>query len=197
MEQVTGGAVSGDCWDAGEPGRAGVQAERDALVAGRDLTVSNVLQDAPRVARSAYLEQVRRIAPPVLLGRDSELTELAQFCLAPEGPSYAWWQAGPWAGKSALLSTFVLLPPPEVARQARIVSFFITARLAAQDTREAFTQVVLEQLAELLGQSLPTTLPEATRDAYLLDLLSQAARECQDAGRRLLLVVDGLDEDRG
>ncbi len=189
--------MSGDWGDAGEPGHAGVRAERDAMVAGRDLTISYVLQEARQVARSAYLEQVRRIAPPALLGRDSELAELAEFCLAPDGPSYAWWQAAPWAGKSALLSTFVLLPPPEVARQARIVSFFITARLAAQDTREAFTQVVVEQLAELLGQSLSTTLPEATRDAYLLDLLSQAARECQDAGRRLVLVVDGLDEDRG
>ena len=38
----------------------------------------------------------------------------------------------------------------------RIVSFFITARLAAQDTREAFTEVLLEQLAELTGQDLPT-----------------------------------------
>ena len=37
----------------------------------------------------------------------------------------------------------------------RVVAFFITARLAAQDTREAFTEVVLEQLAELLGQDLP------------------------------------------
>ena len=152
------------------------------------------------VARSAYLEQVRRIAPPDppgLMGRDAEVAELARFCLAPGGASYAWWRAGPWAGKSALLSTFVLRPPPEVAEQVRIVSFFITARLAAQDTREAFTQVLLEQLAELLGQPLPGVLPEATREAYLLGLLSQAAKQCQDAGGRLLLVVDGLDEDRG
>ena len=108
-----------------------------------------------------------------------------------------WWQAGPWAGKSALLSTFVLRPPPEVAGRVRIVSFFITARLAAQDTREAFTQVLLEQLAELTGQELPAVLPEATREAYLLDLLAQAAAACQQAGGRLVLVVDGLDEDRG
>ncbi len=77
------------------------------------------------------------------------------------------------------------------------MSFFITARLAAQDTREAFTQVLMEQLAELLGQSLPTVLPEATREAYLLGLLAQAAAACKDAGGRLVLVVDGLDEDRG
>jgi hypothetical protein len=71
----------------------------------------------------------------------------------------------------------------------------ITARLAAQDTREAFTEVLLEQLAGLTGQDLPPVLPEATREAYLLDLLARAASECQDAGGRLVLVVDGLDED--
>ena len=151
-------------------------------------------------ARSSYLEQVRRIVPPDppgLIGRDAELAELARFCLDPDGGPYVWWRAGPWAGKSALLSTFVLRPPREVAERVRIVSFFITARLAAQDTREAFTDVLLEQLAALLGQSLPPVLPETRREAYLLDLMSQAATECMNAGGRLVLVVDGLDEDRG
>ena len=151
-------------------------------------------------ARSAYLEQVRRIAPPDppgLRDRDEELAELARFCLNPDGPQYAWWRAGPWAGKSALLSTFVLRPPAELAGRAWTISFFITARLAAQDTREAFTDVLLEQLAALLGESLPAVLPEARREACLLDLMSQAAAECQDAGGRLVLVVDGLDEDHG
>ena len=160
----------------------------------------SVFQWMPQpAARSAYLRQVERIAPPDppgLLDRDAELAELVRFCLDPDGPSYAWWRAGPWAGKSALLSTFVLHPPPEMAEQVRFVSFFITARLAAQDTRQAFTEVVLEQLAALLGQSLPPVLP-ATREAYLLDLMCQSAIACQDAGGRLVLVVDGLDEDRG
>jgi hypothetical protein len=118
-----------------------------------------------RLRPDAYLEQVRRIAPPWLLGRDRELAELARFCLGTDAAPYVWWQAGPWAGKSALLSTLVLHPPSGV----RIVSFFITARLAAQDTREAFTQVLLEQLAALLGQSLPAVLPESICDAYLRD----------------------------
>ena len=153
-----------------------------------------------RSSRSSYLQQVRRIAPPDppgLLGREAELAELAAFCLEDGRGPYVWWQAGPWAGKSALLSTFVLRPPPQVAERVRIVSFFITARLAAQDTRDAFTQVLLEQLAEVTGQELPAVLPEATREAYLLDLLAQAAAACQQAGGRLVLVVDGLDEDRG
>ena len=83
----------------------------------------------------AYLAQVRRIAPPDppgLIGRETELAELSAFCLEPDRGPYAWWQAGPWAGKSALLSTFVLRPPPDLNGRVRLVSFFITARLAAR-----------------------------------------------------------------
>ncbi len=153
-----------------------------------------------RSGPSAYMEQVRRIAPPAppgLVGREKELDELARFCLEPGAGAYAWWQADAWAGKSALLSSFVLRPPAEVAERVRLVPFFITARLAAQDTAEAFIQVVLEQLAELLGVSLPPMLPEAIREAYLLDLMSRAAAACTEGRGRLVLVVDGLDEDSG
>ena len=142
-----------------------------------------------------YLAQVRRIAPPESAGRDAELAELATFCLEPDREPYAWWRAGP-GGKSASSSTFVLRPPPEVAERVRFVSFFITTRLAAQDTRQAFTEVLLGQLAALTGQELPAVLPDAIREGYLLDLLYQAAYTSQQAGERLVLVVDGLDEDR-
>lgn len=150
-----------------------------------------------RSAGSAYLQLVRQIAPPVLLDREPELAELAGYCLEENRGPYVWWRAGPWAGKSALMSTFVAHPPPALEGRVRIVSFFITARLAAQDTREAFTLWMLEQLADLTGQELPPTLPEAVREAYLLDLLAQAAQACRDAGGCLVLLVDGLDEDRG
>ena len=142
--------------------------------------------------RSAYRQQVQRIAPTKLLGRQAELGELAGFCTEPARGPYVWWRAPAWAGKSALMSTFVLHPPPGVV----VISFFITARLAAQDTREAFTQVVLEQAAALLGQDLPPSSP-ATVEAHLLALLEETAAACAQAGQRLILVVDGLDEDRG
>ncbi|MFE2586674.1 hypothetical protein, partial [Streptomyces sp. NPDC059378] len=156
------------------------------------------MSSPPRPMSSAYRRQVERIAPPQLLGRDAELAELAGFCLEEQRGSYVWWQAGPWAGKSALLSTFVLNPPEALsADRVRLVSFFITARLASQDTREAFTTVLTEQLCALLGLDLPFGGDEAVREAALLDLLAQAAAACQQEGGRLALVVDGLDEDRG
>ena len=51
------------------------------------------------VPRSAYAEQVRRIAPAELRDRAGELAELAAFCAAPEGsPAYLCWRAEAWAG---------------------------------------------------------------------------------------------------
>lgn len=145
------------------------------------------------VARSGYLQQVARIAPDRLLGREAELAELDAFCAASDGARYLWWRAPAWAGKTALLSWFVLHPPQGV----RIVPFFVTGRFAAQNDRVAFTEVVMEQLAELLGQPMPTYLTEATREAHLLRLLEEAAGACRARGQRLILLVDGLDEDRG
>ena len=78
------------------------------------------------------------------------------------------------------MSTFVLHRPAGV----RVVAFFMTARLGAQDTREAFTEVVLEQLAELLGQGLAPLLTAATRDAHLLGMLEQAAQARAAGGER-------------
>ncbi|WP_314612028.1 hypothetical protein [Streptomyces stackebrandtii] len=144
--------------------------------------------------RSAYWEHVRRIAPSELVDRESELAELVAFCgrTAP-GPAYTWWRAEAWAGKTALLSWFALDPPPGT----RVVPFFVTARLGAQNDVAAYVDVVLEQLAELAGEGLPALLTAATREAHLLRLYSAAAEACAARGERLVLLVDGLDEDRG
>jgi hypothetical protein len=142
--------------------------------------------------RTRYREQVKRIAPQHLVDRELELAELAEFCMAPTGRSYSWWRAPAWSGKSALMSTFVLAPPAGV----RVVSFFVTARWSAQNDRAAFVDNVLEQLLALLGEVMPPFLTESTREAHLSGLLDDAARACQDRGERLILLVDGLDEDR-
>lgn len=145
------------------------------------------------IARSAYRQQIRRIAPELLEGRQAELVELSEFCTRAEGPSWAWWQAPAWSGKSALMASFVLNPPDGV----QIVSFFVTARWAGQSDRTAFADIVLEQLAELAGLPLPGFLTDATRGPQLLSMLENAARVCIERGERLVLLIDGLDEDRG
>ena len=146
------------------------------------------------IARSTYRWQVQRIAPPYLADREEELAELAQFCTAEETTGvYRYWQAPAWAGKSALMAWFVLHPPPGV----RVVSFFVTARYAGQSDRVAFTDQVVEQLAEILGEPVPAHLTDATRDQSFLEMLERAAQVCLERGDRLVMLVDGLDEDRG
>jgi hypothetical protein len=178
----------------------------DGLVRGSPVVVSggegvqvgdsnlqlNVHVRDPAIARSSYLEQVRQIAPPALAEREPELADLARFCQDADR-RYVWWRAGAWAGKSALLSWFVLHPPPGI----QLVSFFVTARYPGQDDRSAFCDVVLEQLAELLGEPIPAFLTGATREPHLLRMLAQAAESCQRREQHLVLLVDGLDEDRG
>ncbi|WP_435836407.1 hypothetical protein [Streptomyces antibioticus] len=145
--------------------------------------------------RSGYIEQVRRIAPAELRGREKELARLAAFCTdtnTDTESSYIWCRGSAWTGKTALLSSFVLHAPEGV----EIIAFFITGRLSGQDDSVTFSEVVLEQLLDLLGQEIPPFMTEATKEAHLLRLLNEAAEMMQDCGKRLILVVDGLDEDR-
>ena len=133
--------------------------------------------------------QVGDIAPLQLLGRQGELEELAAWCTGGD-EAYAWWQAGPRAGKSALMAWLVLHPPPGTW----VVSFFVTARLAGQADSAAFTGSMLDQLAAITGEQVPPVTSAAARDGLRRRLLESAAAK---AGRRLVLVVDGLDEDCG
>jgi hypothetical protein len=77
---------------------------------------------ASKLVATAYRAQITEIAPAQLHDRSRDLADLVRFC-AGEAP-YEWLQAPPWAGKTALLSSFVLQPPSGVD----VVSFFITGR---------------------------------------------------------------------
>ena len=145
---------------------------------------------AARPGRLEYLAQVREIAPyGGLADRAAELADIAAFCESTD--SYWWWQADTWSGKSALMSWFVLHPPPGVIP----VSFFVTARLTPHSDSAAFTSTVLGQLEDILGLSPgPAAAGETTARYYLL--LQAAAQQLAQQRDRLVLVVDGLDEDR-
>ncbi|MGW3664406.1 hypothetical protein [Streptomyces sp. NPDC005141] len=147
---------------------------------------------APASARyCAWIEQ--HVLPARLLDREDELQELAAFSGRTDLPgtsAYMWWQAAPWAGKSALVSEFVLRRRPE---EAKIVSYFITDRLGQND-REGFLETVTKQLAPLAGQNPGTA---GARPEDFPALCKVAAEACQRRGQRLVLVVDGLDEDHG
>ncbi|MER5724692.1 hypothetical protein ABT043_22050 [Streptomyces sp. NPDC002418] len=176
-----------------------------SVAAGGDIGVvvtgdgNNVYQVAapPRAASSDYGYQVESLAAAEFHGRHDELAAMAAFSIAPgdvdEGVNaYCRWLAPAWAGKTALMAAFVLAPPPEVD----IVSFFITSRLNRQNDRTAFCEVVHRQFYALLGEEEPA-VTEHTREESLLAAMERTAAVCKMRGRRLVLVVDGLDEDRG
>lgn len=141
--------------------------------------------------QAGYLAQVRDIAPAELIGRDTELAKLVRFCAGPD--AYTWWQAGPWAGKSALAAWFVLHPPAGTV----IASFFVTSRLTGQADSDAFTEAMIEQLAAIAGEPVTGQATPAGRDRERRRLLEAAAARVAARQQRLVLVIDGLDEDVG
>ncbi|MFD7842460.1 hypothetical protein ACFV4K_05945 [Nocardia sp. NPDC059764] len=172
-----------------ERGTAG----RIALAANAAWTGRTEPAALPGIGDTPYRATIRDIAPAEgLSDRDAELTELADFCTGDE--TYLWWRAGPWAGKTALMSWFALNPPPRV----RVVAFFITSRMADQDDHRAFTDAVLEQLSALLpDQAATVASATGSRDGLRRHMLALAGERAAELGHRIVLLVDGLDEDRG
>lgn len=166
----------------------GISARRDAYVAFGDMHVVLQLHDAGSTpATSAYLSLVKEIVPQDFRGREAELTELTEFSTRPGPGGYLWWRAPAWSGKSALLARFATSPPEGV----RVVSFFV-GRYPGHDNWEKFSEIVMKQLAAMLGKPAPS----ATDNVEFRGLLDEAAEECRQQGEILVLLVDGLDEDR-
>ncbi|WP_032792345.1 hypothetical protein [Streptomyces anulatus] len=193
---MTGGRI-------GAKGTGDASAQGGAALSNTGVINGPVTLSSPprRPAVSGYLLQVERVAAADFRGREAELSELASFsteALTEAGTedvserNYWRWLAPAWAGKSALLAEFVLNPPPGID----VAAFFITSRMAGQNDAAAFCEVVQRQLYALLREEEPLSTP-ATRDEQLRLALDRAAERCATEGRRLVLVVDGLDEDHG
>ncbi|MFI0501460.1 hypothetical protein ACH3WN_01115 [Streptomyces albogriseolus] len=151
--------------------------QRRQIGYGRPVTVN----PPPSRDLGGYAARVRSMAPAGgLRDRDRELAELRAFCESDE--PYLLWRGDPWSGKTALMSAFVLDPPPGV----RVAAYFAAHHLGRQDP---FDQVVGEQLAAIAD--------ELCTPGGLYTHLEHAAERCRNDGERLVLVVDGLDEDPG
>ncbi|WP_037303483.1 trypsin-like peptidase domain-containing protein [Amycolatopsis orientalis] len=127
-------------------------------------------------------------APDQLFERGRELTELTRFCAGNE--QVRWLQAGPWAGKTALLAWFALNPPAGVD----VVAFLINGRYAAEADSEGFLASMIDQLSALCGEPAGSLAPRNARRVFRR-LLDNAAKRSAERGRRLLMLIDGLDED--
>lgn len=137
-----------------------------------------------------YLNEIQALAPAALEGRDSEIAEMAQFVR--DDGQFWWWRAEPWTGKTALMATLALATLPGI----KAVSFFVLGREDTANTRARFYAHVMPQLALLAGNPTLRISSDAAqaRDQFN-DLLWRAAEACSREGDRLLLLVDGLDED--
>ncbi|WP_433384091.1 trypsin-like peptidase domain-containing protein [Actinoplanes sp. CA-142083] len=144
--------------------------------------------------RAGYVALWRELVPADgVRGREQELDDLAAFCAGDD--AYGWWQGEPFAGKSTLMAAFAADPPDGVD----VVAFFVNALDLGQSDSHAYASAVADQLDALLGaESGPAPgLSWPERLSRLLSSLASAAQRCDELGRRLLLLVDGVDEDRG
>ncbi|WP_328524033.1 NACHT domain-containing protein [Kribbella sp. NBC_00359] len=143
-----------------------------------------------KLAASRAQVLVTPLAPRVLVGRENDLDRLAHFSVSPD-QSWRWIQAEAFAGKSALLATFALHPPETVD----VAACFLQATMA-NNTASYALDVLNSQLAVLAGRdnyASPAEIWDRIPD-LLSDLLPAAAAVARQQARRLLIIVDGLDE---
>ncbi|MEE4491029.1 hypothetical protein [Streptomyces sp. BE230] len=123
-------------------------------------------------------------------GRTDERTEMNSFVRdsRAEAPSYLCWYADAPVGKTLLLADYVGRRPPA---GIDILTFFVSAGHGT-NTRAEFEKEVAYQIDDFLGgQGNP--VPGNSREWR--KRFAEAAAKSAGLGRRLLLVIDGLDDD--
>lgn len=140
---------------------------------------------------SGYRTRVRELAPSNLEGRREEIQELIDFCSS--DLQYKIWTGLPWSGKSALFSWFTINHPSHIGT----VSFFVSSTRAAYSDWRGFLDVVTLQLGSIIAGNTQFQIGDSIRnDLALHGLLLKAAQAAQSRDQVLLLLVDGIDEDR-
>ncbi|MFF0764678.1 trypsin-like peptidase domain-containing protein [Streptomyces sp. NPDC003737] len=183
LEAVRLAAVIG----AYEPRAEGEREPEPSATAARELLASHGVVPEPlrgqERRRPAYEAMLRQYAARCaeLTGRDRELADLLAFATGPD--PYLVLVAGPWAGKTSLVTRFATGSHPGLD----VVSFVISRR-DGQMRVQQFHRAMCDQLATLLGE-FPPAEPDA---AAFLSLWERAMRI---PGRSVLLLVDGLDEN--
>ncbi|MFF5442212.1 hypothetical protein [Streptomyces achromogenes] len=122
-------------------------------------------------------------------GREDERRAMNAFVADPRStaPSYLCWHADAPVGKTVLLADYVQRPP----HRTDILNFFVSAAHGT-DTRSAFEKQMADQIGVFL-HSPQQRMPGGVRQWKRL--FAAAAEKSMRHGRKLLLVVDGLDDD--
>ena len=155
-------------------------------------TAADLWLATPPTVRKIEVARARRaaeaLAPGVLIGRSAELAVLEEFTAS--DMRWRWIQGEAFAGKTAVMAWFAVHPPEHVDAAACFLR-----RASGEDTAEYALDVLTRQLALLAdrrGYLPPPFVSERSND--FADLLEEAARACAECGRRLLVLIDGLDE---
>ncbi|MFE6720286.1 hypothetical protein ACFVDU_22240 [Streptomyces albidoflavus] len=163
-------------------------AQREALARRREARGPEHNSAKDRFIRAHLLE----LRPQGgLIGRADERSVMHSFVRddSPQAPSYLCWQAEGAVGKTALLADYVQRPSPGVD----LLNFFVS-RSRGTSTRADFTEEMGWQIRTFLG--LPNSeLPDPRTPEEWAELFERAAARSAERDRRLVLVVDGLDED--
>ena len=124
--------------------------------------------------------------------RDNELTFLNEFCKKSTGHLLV--RGDAFHGKSSLLSWFFLHPPEDTI----VTGFFIRKDVGEQKTSQAMIHALYQQFLPWLKKRdildwNPYT--EEELKASLLQPLEDAAKTAKRYQKKLILVIDALDED--
>ena len=127
-------------------------------------------------------------------GREAELDLLHEFVRnSPDDHQWWRWVGTPWAGKTALAAHLATHAGCDYLAAA----VFIIGREPAHADSDAFYSHLIPQLAQIARMTtveIPADLQG--RIAQLNRVMRAAAGECLRKGTRLLIIVDGIDEDQ-
>lgn len=149
-----------------------------------------------RDERGLFMESInaRHFLEKPLDGRAAELRLVDGFLgMDDDAPPCLWLQGGPLTGKSALLGRVAqrVWSSPKFD----VVGYFVSVT-DGWDRVDHFTGAMVRQLTSLRGgkRPSPANLEEVPR-TKLQALFRSAADRSARKGRRLVVVVDGLDQD--
>ncbi|AQP48491.1 hypothetical protein BW730_14220 [Tessaracoccus aquimaris] len=146
------------------------------------------------LAESYLTEQVEPLAisDPA---RQVDRALMEDFLASPDS-GWWWWTAQPWAGKTSFMADLAVRPPAGVF----VAAFLTMGRDTTANDRRDFFDSIMPQIAVWAGRSMVHRAgahSPSERLREFQDLLSEAGDNCRRKGQSLLLLVDGLDEDKG
>ncbi len=154
------------------------------------LSRPTIITSSANVMSATFRRSAQRLAPPLLSGRNDELMALDAF--AAGGERWRWYSAGAFGGKTALLAWWAA---HQQAQDTAVVSVFLRRSAGLNTARDVIVSLSAQlgaamNLPDFELRQLELQIIDGTSVARLETLLQIAAQHC----RRLLVVVDGLDE---